>query len=80
LLQVAKLLILLSPCMKKVAFRFIDKCVASSVARAVHKHHCWFYELVSAVNVHFRCIYMEDLENWHFSETDMEQLIWGGFL
>jgi hypothetical protein len=66
--------------MKKVAFRFIDQSgVALSVARAVHKHQRWFYELVSAVNVHFRCIYIEDFEKWHFSETDMEQLIWGGF-
>jgi hypothetical protein len=73
-LQMVKQLILLSSCMNKVTFRFTDNFNALNVARAMHNNHCWFYELVSAANVHFRCIEMNELETRAFSEIDMEEL------
>jgi hypothetical protein len=69
-----KQLILLSSCMKKVTFRFTDDFNAVNVTRAIHINHFWFYEFVSAVNVHFRWIAMYFLESRAFSEIDMAEL------
>jgi hypothetical protein len=72
--QVAKQLILSSPCMEKVLFRMFNNVDAVSVTQGIVREHGWFNELVDAVGVRFCGVIKENFASMDFSEIDIEEM------